>query len=477
MERETAESLVVPTKSGNASHADPVEGRGDRNATEPEEGTTLETKGSEEVYTKLDRIAELAREHPDWALSTLAHAIDIEFLREAYARTRKSGAVGVDGQTADEYAVDLDANLTVLLERFKSGSYRAPPVKRVHIPKGDGKTRPIGIPTFEDKVLQRAVTMVLEAIYEQDFMDCSYGYRRGRSAHQALEATWRATMSFGAGWVIELDIQSFFDSLDRAQLRGFLDRRVKDGVIRRVIGKWLSAGVLEDGVVERPKGGTPQGGVISPILANIYLHEVLDTWFEREVKPRLKGRATLIRFADDAVLVLSAEEDARRLMDVLPKRFEKYGLRLHPEKTRLLRFERPRDGDDDDDRPGSFDFLSFTHYWAKSRKGAWIVKRKTSKSRFTRSIKRVREWCAKNRHLPIEEQHRTLTQKLRGHYAYFGITGNGDAIGRFAFEVRCAWHYWLERRSQRGKMSWDRFNVILKRLPLPPPRIVHSIYA
>lgn len=437
----------------------------------------METKGSAKVYTELNRIAELASAHPDWALSTLAHVIDIDFLREAYARTRKDGAVGVDGQTAEDYAVDLDANLAALLERFKSGSYRAPPVKRVHIPKGDGKTRPIGIPTFEDKVLQRAVTMVLEAIYEQDFMDCSYGYRRGRSAHQALESLWRVTMSIGASWVIELDIQSFFDALDRTHLRSFLDRRVKDGVIRRVIGKWLSAGVLEAGVVERTKGGTPQGGVISPILANIYLHEVLDTWFEREVKPRLKGRATLIRFADDAVFVLSNEEDARRLMDVLPKRFGKYGLKLHPEKTKLIRFSRPRGEDDDDEGPGSFDFLSFTHHWAKSMKGAWVVKRKTSKSRFTRSIKRVREWCAKHRHLPIEDQHRTLSQKLRGHYAYFGITGNGDAISRFAFEVRRAWHYWLERRSQRGKMSWDRFNEVLKRHPLPPPRVVHSIYA
>jgi len=437
----------------------------------------LETKGSAKVYTELNRIAELARAHPDWALNTLAHVIDIDFLREAYARTRKDGAVGIDGRTAEEYAVDLESNLAALLERFKSGSYRAPPVKRVHIPKGDGKTRPIGIPTFEDKVLQRAVTMVLEAVYEQDFMDCSYGYRRGRSAHQALESLWRATMSMGASWVIELDIQSFFDALDRTHLRSFLDRRVKDGVIRRVIGKWLSAGVLEDGVLERTKGGTPQGGVISPILANIYLHEVLDTWFEREVKPRLKGRATLIRFADDAVFVLSNEEDARRLMDVLPKRFEKYGLKLHPDKTKLVRFCRPRGEDDDDDGPGSFDFLSFTHHWAKSMKGAWVVKRKTSKSRFTRSIKRVREWCAKHRHLPIEEQHRTLSRKLRGHYAYFGITGNGDAISRFAFEVRRAWHFWLERRSQRGKMSWDRFNEVLKRHPLPAPRVVHSIYA
>lgn len=437
----------------------------------------METKGSEEVYTKLRRIAELARAHPDWVLTTLAHVIDIEFLREAFDRTRKDGATGIDGQTAAEYAVSLDANLASLLERFKSGEYRAPPVKRVHIPKGDGKTRPIGIPTFEDKVLQRAVTMVLGAIYEQDFLDCSHGYRPRRSAHQALEALWKMTMANGTGWVVELDIQSFFDSLDRAHLRSFLDRRVKDGVIRRVIGKWLSAGVLEQGALERPKAGTPQGGVVSPILANIYLHEVLDLWFERDVKPRLMGRAELIRYADDAVIVLSDEGDARRLMAVLPKRFGKYGLTLHPEKTRLVRFSKPRrDRDQDEEDPGSFDFLGFTHHWAKSRKGSWIVKRRTAKDRFTRAIKRVRAWCSKERHLPLPEQHRTLTQKLRGHYAYYGITGNSLMLARFAFEVRRTWRFWLERRSQRGKMTWLKFNRLLAKYPLPPPRIVHSIY-
>lgn len=435
-------------------------------------------KAPSEVSTKILRIAKLAKEHPEWALTTLAYAIDIEFLREAYKRTRKDVAPGIDGQTAEEYAANLEENLASLLERFKSGSYRAPPVKRVHIPKGDGRTRAIGMPTFEDKVLQRAVAMVLEPVYEQDFLPCSYGYRPGLSAHDALQALWRNVMAMPAGCVvIEFDIEGFFDALDHGHLRSFLDQRVMDGVIRRVIGKWLQAGVLEEAAYRHMEKGTPQGGVVSPILANIYLHEVLDVWFEREVKPRLSGPSSLIRYADDGVIVVSNAEDARRLMEVLPKRFEKYGLRLHPTKTRVVRFGRPKGSRDDDDGPGSFDFLGFTHFWDKSRTGSWVVRRKTSKSRLTRSIQRIREWCQKWRHLPLRDQHEVLSRKLRGHYGYYGITGNMRALSQFAREVHRTWRAWLDRRSQCGHMTWTRFNRLILRLPLPRPRIVHSVYA
>src|SRR3990172_5790224 len=301
-----------------------------------------ETSGSTPISTKLERIAKLAREAPGMALTTLAHHIDIDWLKEAYRRTRKDGATGVDGQTAEEYAVNLEGNLRELLERAKSGAYRAPPVRRVHIPKGDGsQTRPIGIPAFEDKVLQRAVAMVLEAVYERDFLDCSYGFRPGRSAHQALEVLQHETVCMAGGWVLEVDIRKFFDTLDHGHLSEILCRRVRDGVLLRLIGKWLNAGVLEDGQLSHPEAGTPQGGVISPLLANVYLHEVLDVWFERDVKPRLRGGAFLVRYADDAALVFSREDDARRVMEVLPKRFGKYGLALHPEKTRLVEFRRP----------------------------------------------------------------------------------------------------------------------------------------
>ncbi len=438
-----------------------------------------ETSGSTTISTKLERIAKLAKEAPGMAFTTLAHHIDIDWLKEAYRRTRKDGATGVDGQTAEEYAVNLEGNLRELLGRAKSGAYRAPPVRRVHIPKGDGsQTRPIGIPAFEDKVLQRAVAMVLEAVYEQDFLDCSYGFRPGRSAHQALEVLQHETVCTAGGWVLEVDIRKFFDTLDHGHLLEFLRRRVRDGVLLRLIGKWLNAGVLEDGQLSYPDAGTPQGGVISPLLANVYLHEVLDAWFERDVKPRLRGGAFLVRYADDAALVFSREDDARRVMEVLPKRFGKHGLALHPEKTRLVEFRRPdrrppkdHGGAGGGGRPGTFDLLGFTHYWGLSRKGRWVVKRRTAHDRFNRSLKRVADWCRENRHQSVREQWQALVRKLRGHFGYFGITGNYEGIRRYREGVKHVWRKWLGRRSNRARMSWDRMGRLLERYPLPPPRI------
>jgi RNA-directed DNA polymerase len=442
---------------------------------EPVEGKMTESQTSEEVSTKLERIAKLAREAPQLVFRSLAHNIDIEWLREAYKRTRKDGATGVDGQTAAEYAGGLEANLQHLLDRAKSGTYVAPPVRRVHIPKGsDKETRPLGIPTFEDKVLQRAVTMVLEAVYEQSFLDCSYGFRPRRSAHQALEPLWKQTMASGGGWILEVDVRKFFDNLDHGHLREILRRRVVDGVLLRRIGKWLNAGVLEDGALTRPESGTPQGGVVSPMLANIFLHAVLDEWFEREVRPRLAGQARLIRYADDAVFLFAEEKDARRVFEVLPKRLEKYGLTLHPEKARLVEFRRPdrRSSDDDPKGPGSFDLLGFTHFWSRSRSGGWVVKRKTATDRFRRALARVVQWCKEHRHDPLREQRAALARKLNGHFGYFGLIGNFEALARFHYEVGRAWHKWLSRRSQRGSISWERFNQLLARLKLPKPRIV-----
>lgn len=442
---------------------------------ELEEGKMAGTPSPTTVSTQLQQIATLARQAPDMAFTTLAHHIDLEWLKEAYRRTRKDGAAGVDGQSAQQYAQALEGNLQVLLDRAKSGTYRAPPVKRVHIPKGDGKsTRPLGIPTFEDKVLQRAVAMVLEAIYEQDFLPCSYGFRPGKSAHQALQHLWETLMQTEGGWVLEVDIRKFFDTLDHGQLRKLVQHRVRDGVLLRLIGKWLNAGVLEEGEMTYPDKGTPQGGVISPLLANIYLHEVLDVWFEQEVKPRMKGRAELIRYADDFVICFEQEEDARRVMEVLPKRFEKYGLTLHPEKTQLIEFRPSRPGDKGR-RPRSFDLLGFTHYWGKSRWGKPVVKRKTAASRFSRGVKRIAEWLRRNLHRPVEEQHRELSSKLQGHYSYYGITGNSTALKSYMREVVLRWYKWLARRSQRGT-SVEAFQRLLKRLPLPNPRVVHSVY-
>ena len=433
-----------------------------------------ETQGSPTVCTKLERIALLAKKKPGEALTTLAHHIDVEWLHEAYRRTRKDGARGVDGQSAQQYEERLEENLRSLLERAKSGAYRAPPVRRVHIPKGDGsQTRPIGIPTFEDKVLQRAVAMLLEAIYEQEFHDFSYGFRPGRSAHQACEVLQNATVRMAGGWVLEVDIKKFFDTLDHGHLREILHRRVRDGVILRLIGKWLNAGVLEGAELSYPEAGTPQGGVISPLLANIYLHEVLDEWFVREVQPRLTSRAYLVRYADDFVLVFAQKVDAERVLEVLPKRFGRYGLTLHPDKTRLVSFQRPDRTDGDDDGPATFDLLGFTHHWGLSRNGKWVVKKRTAKDRFSRTLRRIAEWCREHRHDDVEKQNRALARKLKGHYAYFGVTSNYAALARLWHEVKAIWRKWLSRRSQKGLLNWDTMHRLLKRYPLPAPRIVH----
>lgn len=432
------------------------------------------------ISTKQIELTQRATEITEDALETLSHFIDLDWLREAYRRTRKDGASGVDGQTAAGYEKQLDENLSSLLDRFKSGVYRAPPVRRVYIPKADGKRRrPIGIPTLEDKVLQRAVAMLLEPIYEVQFSDASYGFRPGRSAHQALDALWRGTMGHPNGWLIELDIESFFDNVDHKILQSLIARRVGDGVIRRIIGKWLKAGVMEDGQLSYPTQGTPQGGVISPLLANIYLHEVLDRWFEDDVIPRLKSRAFIVRYADDGVLGFAREDDARRVYAVLAKRFARFGLTLHPEKTRLMQFGRPKPKERPRGGPGvsrSFDFLGLTHFWGRSRKGGWVVRRKTATNRLSRALCNIKQWCRRHRHEPVAWQHTQLSRKLRGHYAYYGITGNGRSLGRFLHAVERIWRKWLARRSNRAKLLWARFNAFLKRYPLPPIRVVHSVY-
>jgi group II intron reverse transcriptase/maturase len=441
---------------------------------ESPEGKMAGSPSSEYVSTQLQRVAQKARDMPTTALTTLAHHIDAILLHEAYLRTRKSGAVGVDGQTAEQYGEGLTENLKSLLNRFKSGTYKAPPVRRVHIEKGDGKTRPIGIPTYEDKILQRAVAMVLGAVYEQEFRECSYGFRPGRSAHQALEALWKKLMDMGGGIVVDVDVQAFFDSMDHVVLREFLDRRVRDGVLRRAVDKWLSAGVLEEGIVIHPETGTPQGGVISPLLANVYLHEVLDRWFEETVKPRMEGEAFLVRYADDFVMVLASPRDAQRVMKVLAARFAKYKLTVHPNKTRVVDFSRPRLSHEGK-KQGSFAFLGFTHYWGRTRKGTWAVKRKTESKRIRRAAKAVAQWCRTNRHLPLAEQHHKLGRKIQGHCAYYGITGNSQQLERFRDLVVKVWRKWLNRRGQRKGTTWEWLTRFLRRHPLPKPIAVHSV--
>ena len=364
------------------------------------------------TFTKQQWIAEQAREHPERVFTSLHHLIDGEWMREAYRRTRKDGATGIDGVTAADYEKDLEANLDDLLRRMKSGRYFAPPVRRHYIPKADGTKRPLGIPTFEDKVL-------LEPIYETDFLTCSYGFRPGRSAHDALDALRTGIMEQRQRWVIDADLKAHFDSIPHTHLRSFLDLRIKDGVVRRMIDKWLKAGVLEQGTVHRPVTGAPQGGVLSPALSNIFLHHVLDVWFEEVAKPRLRGNCQLVRFADDFVIALEDRHSGKRLLDVLGKRLGRYGLTLHETKTCYVDFRRRRPyGRHWMASATTFDFLGLTHVWGRSMRGKDLVRQITAKGRFARALKSVHEWCKTNRHLPVEAQHDYLARAIRGHYAY-----------------------------------------------------------
>ncbi len=420
------------------------------------------------ISTKQARIAMLARQMKGTALRTLAHHMDEDWLREAYRQTRKDGARGVDGMDAATFETDLEGNLRTLLDRAKSGLYRAPPVRRVHIPKGEGKTRPLGIPTLEDKVLQRGAKMLLEPIYEGDFYDFSYGFRPRRSAHQALEALHEGIWKMRGGWVLDADIQGFFDAIDHGHLREMLSQRVADRIVQRLVGKWLKAGVMEEGVVIHPESGSPQGGVISPLLANIYLHEVLDRWWVEDVLPRMRGKAFMIRYADDFVMVFSDRTDAERVNGVLPKRLDRYGLTLHPEKTRLIRFRNPTDHPVDNE---TFDFVGFTLFWGRTRRGKWSLKRKTAKARLSRAMSAMNAWMSRVRHVRVRRQAELLSWKLRGHFNYYGVRGNSHSITRFAHATLGLWKRWLSRRSQRTKMNWENFHKIVRKYDIPRARL------
>ena len=431
------------------------------------------TMRPEPISTRREWIAELASREPKWRLTTLAHHIDRTWLLEAWRKTRKDGATGIDGMTAAEFGRDLHERLGELEDRVKAGRWRAPPVRRTYIPKAGGKQRPLGIPTIEDKVLQRAFVMLLEPVFEQDFMPFSYGFRPGRSAHQALTAVREGLRKMDGGWVLDVDLSSFFDTVDHAILRELVNERVGDGVVLRMIGKWLNAGVMEDGVVHRSTRGTPQGGVISPLLANLYLHHAVDLWFDRDVLPRMRGRAFMVRYADDFVMGFEREDDARRVLSVLPRRLERFRLTMNPEKTRLVYFGRPMDGGEP---PGTFDFLGFTLHWGKGRRGRQGIRWKTSKKSSNRILRAFHEWCRRHRHRPIAVQAAALGRKLRGHYAYFGLTMNMPSLQKVFQRVVRIWRTWLDQRSQRGRMPWKKYGKLLARYPLPRPKVVHSVY-
>jgi len=422
------------------------------------------------VSTVEMQIAERARKYPEQALTNLHKFIDEPMLHECFKALNKKGASGVDRETWAMYDKQKEVRIPELLTGFKSGKYRAPNIRRVYIPKGDGQLRPLGIPTVEDKLLQTAVTKVLTPVYEAIFHDSSYGFRPGKSQHQALDKLFQEVSFKGKRYIIDADIKDYFGSINHQQLREFLDLRINDGVVRRVLHKWLKAGVLEAGNIEYPTEGTPQGGSTSPLLSNLYLHYVLDEWFIKQVQPLLKGESFIIRFADDFLLGFTNKEDADRVMKVLPKRFGKYGLALHPDKTKLIEL-----GKRERDKPCTFDFLGFTHYMGTSRKGKSILKRKTCSKKFRAAVKSLDDWLRNNRHNRVGILTKLLNQKLRGHYNYFGITFNSRKINEFFIQAKRQLFFWLNRRGGKRVWNWVRFTKLINEwFPLIKPKIYHS---
>ncbi len=416
------------------------------------------------------QIAERARKHKQIALTNISQFIDEQMLRSSYRSLNKNSSPGVDGKFWHNYSLESQFRLPELLTEFKSGKYKAPPIRRVYIQKGKKGKRPLGIPTIEDKILQNSVRRVLNPIYEECFHDFSYGFRKECSAHAAIEYMFREVSFKGLHYIIDADIKNYFGSISHALLRDFLDRRVVDGVIRKMINKWLKAGILEDEQLSYPKEGTPQGGLVSPLLSNIYLHYVLDEWFSQEIQPLLSGKSFIVRYADDFVLGFENASDAQRVMEVLPKRFEKYKLELHPEKTKIVNLNSKRG-----DGERSFDFLGFTHFLGESRKGKLVLKRKTSSKKLTLSLTKINDWVKCNRNRKLKELIFDLNRKLRGHYGYYGITFNSKGINNYFSQVRRILHKWLNRRGGKPVWNWDRFHkLITEWMPLRTPKIYHS---
>ena len=428
----------------------------------------------ESVSHRRRRIVNAAQRHREVPLHTLHHHLDLVMLHEAYHRINPKATPGVDGQSWLAYGEGLTERLEDLLERVKSGRYKAQPVKRSYVPKNEKEKRPIGLPTIENKILERAVAMILEPIYELEFCEFSFGFRPGRSAHQALSYLRGQCVEKKVHWILEVDLRKYFDTVDHGWMMDLLRRRVTDKVITRLVGKWLKAGVWEQGRVSYPSRGTPQGGVISPLLSNIYLHEVLDKWFLADQLPKMQGESFLVRYADDFVMGFERLEDAQAMERALVERFAAFGLEVNEEKSRLVRFKRPSRYDSPGTgKPGSFDFLGFTVYWGRSKSGANIPKVKTSRSRFRQALERLKQWGWEHRHDRLSEQWKTLNEKLRGHDAYYGVTHNTYHLRRLRQSLQRHWRRWLSRRNRGSPVSWKQMNAWLRRHPLAPPRVHH----
>jgi group II intron reverse transcriptase/maturase len=455
---------VKPGNAGGGKAATP--------ARDPDRASTVRRDG-ESVLTRLDRITERARKHPDEVFNNLYHLLDVELLWHAFRKLKRDKAPGVDGVTVDDYEVDLMANLRHLVARLKRRTYRPLPSLRREIPKSPGKTRPLGIASLEDKIVQRALVMILERIYEEDFEDCSYGFRPGRSCHDALKALSRVIGTRKVNWVLDADIRGYFDHVDHAWLLRMLQHRVNDPQIVWLIRRFLKAGVLVEGKRLDTDAGVPQGACLSPLLANIYLHYVLDLWFQRVVAPRLRGEAYLLRYADDFICCFQNEQDAKRFREVLERRLGRFALAISPEKTKLIRFGRYARRDaaqHGEGKPKVFDFLGFTHYCGTSRKGRFKLKWRTSKKRYREKLMAIKEWLRANRTLPLAELWATLNRKLQGHYQYYGVSDNWPWLERFRRQVLWLAYRWLNRRSARRSFTVPGFYEYVDRFGLATPR-------
>jgi RNA-directed DNA polymerase len=474
---EESDACIVPEKSPNA-WVTPAEGMEGRRAAKGklDERNALRAQDREGALTNLDRVGERAARNKKEQFVNLMTHLRVPLLKEAYQRLRKNAAAGIDGETWKGYGEHIEARLADLQDRIHRGSYHPPPVRRVHIPKGDGRMRPLGIPTLEDKIVQQAVRMVLEPVYEKsEFVGVSYGFRPGRSQHLALDALHVAVCRM-TSWVLDADIRSFFDTIDHGWMQKFLEHRIGDKRLLRLLMKWLHAGVMEDGKVHGVEKGTPQGGVISPLLANIYLHYVLDLWALKWRRTQARGQVYYVRYADDFVMAFQYEQDARAMRDAIAERLVRFGLELHPEKTRVLRFGRyAKAGSalDGRKRPETFDFLGFTHICANGRQGRfWLLRRTSRKKRLAKAAS-VREQIRRWRHEPPGQQYKWLAQVLTGHYRYYGVPGNYQALDTFRQQIQVAWHRRLQRRSQRGRWNAAQHKKFEERFPLPRPRIFH----
>jgi group II intron reverse transcriptase/maturase len=473
-----SDSSVVPEKPSNKAGrpaAEAVEGRGLAKGNPPESNTSR-TQRREGVPSALERIRQAARKDRKQRFTALLHHVyDVERLRAAYLAIKRDAAAGIDGETWRHYGESLEGNLLDLSERLKRGAYRAKPVRRTYIPKTDGRLRPLGVPTLEDKVVQRAVVEVLNAIYEEDFLGFSYGFRPGRSPHQALDALAVGIWKKKVNWVLDADIRDFFGSLTHEWLVKFVEHRIGDRRVVRLIQKWLAAGVLEDGKRVRSEVGTVQGGSISPLLANIYLHYVLDLWVQRWRQKQARGDVVIVRFADDFVVGFEHREEAERFLAELRERFAEFGLALHPDKTRLIEFGRYADKNRrgrGDGKPETFNFLGFAHSCAKTAKGWFTVLRQTMRTRWQAKLKTVRAELKRRLHDAVPEVGAYLRSVVLGHYRYYGVPFNGPALGAFREAVARTWRWVLRRRSQKSRMPWDRFVKYAQRW-LPHPRICH----